>query len=110
MPGVPIIFDTDMSIDVDDVGALCVAHALEDLEETEILAVLHNTGLKEGVGAISVINHFYGRDHIQIGAYRGPIGDPSHTPGPVWTNHVRSEKTNALPSRGPPIWHTLPVP
>ena len=25
---VPIIFDTDMSIDVDDVGALCVLHAL----------------------------------------------------------------------------------
>ena len=29
-PPVPLIFDTDMSIDVDDVGALCVAHALAD--------------------------------------------------------------------------------
>eukprot|EP00966_Prymnesium_polylepis_P238622 5518467-Prymnesium_polylepis.1 len=62
-----------MSIDVDDVGALCVAHALEDLGEARILAVLHNTGLDEGVGAVSVINHFYGRDHIPIGAYRGSV-------------------------------------
>eukprot|EP00966_Prymnesium_polylepis_P087246 2019427-Prymnesium_polylepis.1 len=33
------------------VGALCVAHALEDMGEAEILAVVHGTGLKEGVGA-----------------------------------------------------------
>ena len=38
---VPIIFDTDMSIDTDDVGALCVAHALEDLGESRLLAVVH---------------------------------------------------------------------
>lgn len=38
---VPIIFDTDMSIDTDDVGALCVAHALEDRGESRLLAVVH---------------------------------------------------------------------
>jgi inosine-uridine nucleoside N-ribohydrolase len=70
----PIILDTDMSIDVDDVGALCVAHALEDLGEAKILAITHDTGLSEGVGAVSVINHYYGRDHIPLGAYRGEVG------------------------------------
>ena len=35
---------------------------------------------------MSVINHFYGRDHIPIGAYRGPLGRPTETPGPAWTN------------------------
>ena len=96
MPGVPIILDTDMSIDVDDVGALCVAHALMDLDEAEILAVVHNTGLEQGVGAVSVINHFYGRDHIPIGAYRGPIGWPLMTPAPEWTNHGAGWYVEAL--------------
>ena len=44
-----IIVDTDMSVDVDDVGALCLAHALQDRNEAEILAVTHNTGLEQGV-------------------------------------------------------------
>jgi hypothetical protein len=97
MPGrVPIIFDTDMSIDVDDVGALCVAHALADRGEAEILATTHNTGLPEGVGAISVINYFYGRGHIPIGAYRGRIGRPSETPAPDWTNHGAGWYVKAL--------------
>ena len=30
---VPLIIDTDMSIDADDVGALCIAHALSSLGE-----------------------------------------------------------------------------
>ncbi|EOD08919.1 hypothetical protein EMIHUDRAFT_258086, partial [Emiliania huxleyi CCMP1516] len=70
-----IIIDTDMSIDVDDVGALCLAHALQDRNKAEILAVTHNTGLEQGVGAVSVINHYFGRDDIPIGAYRGPVPD-----------------------------------
>ena len=84
-----IIVDTDMSVDVDDVGALCLAHSLQDRNEAEILAVTHNTGLEQGVGAVSVINHYFGRDDIPIGAYRGPVGRPADTPAnpPIeWTN------------------------
>ena len=55
---VPLIFDTDMSIDVDDVGALCVIHALQDRGEAELLAVVHGTGLPAGIGAVSVVNHW----------------------------------------------------
>jgi inosine-uridine nucleoside N-ribohydrolase len=77
---VPIIIDTDMSIDVDDVGMLCAAHALQDNGEASILAVVHDTGAPAGAGAISVINHYYGRDNIPIGAYRGKIGAPSGCP------------------------------
>ena len=65
-----------MSIDVDDVGAMCAAHALADLGEAEIAAVIHDTGLFTGVGAISVINDYYGRPDIPIGAYRGIVGSP----------------------------------
>ena len=69
-PPVPLIFDTDMSIDVDDVGALCVAHALADAGEAELVAVVHNTGLPQGVGGVSVLNHYYGRDDVPM-VWRG---------------------------------------
>lgn len=78
--GLGLIIDTDMSADVDDVCALCIAHILADRKEVEILAVVHNTGLPTGAGAISVIDHFYGRDNIPIGAYKGDFGNPAVWP------------------------------
>ena len=93
---VNLIVDTDMSIDVDDVGALCAAHALADLGEAKLLAVIHDTALPEGAGAISVINNFYGRDHLRIGAYSGNIGDPSKTPEPAWTSNGEGEYVHDL--------------
>ena len=64
-----LIIDTDMSSDCDDVGAVCMAHALMDAGEAELLAVVHNTGLLEGVGAVSAINAWYGRqDIVPVGA------------------------------------------
>ena len=71
---VPLIIDTDMSTDVDDVGALCVAHALADGGEATLLAVMHNADVSLGVGAIASINRYYGRDNLPVGAYAGEIG------------------------------------
>ena len=69
-----IIIDTDMSTDCDDVGAVCMAHALMDMGEANLLAVVHNTGLPEGVGAVSAINAWYGREEtVPVGAYKGPF-------------------------------------
>ena len=39
-----IIFETDFTADVDDVGALTVLHALADRGEADILAVSYNEG------------------------------------------------------------------
>jgi len=69
-----------MSGDVDDVGAVCMANALADRGEVELLAMVHNTGLPSGVGAISVLNHFYGRDSIPIGAFKGDFDNPAVWP------------------------------
>jgi hypothetical protein len=60
-----------MEFDVDDVGALCLAHALQDRGEVELLAVVHNVGYPAAIGAVSVINHFYGRDEVALGAFKG---------------------------------------
>ncbi|KAL1525528.1 hypothetical protein AB1Y20_020384 [Prymnesium parvum] len=96
-----LIIDTDMSIDVDDVGAMCVAHALADLGEAEILAVIHDTGLHSGVGALSVINEYLGRPDIPIGAYRGHEGSPEVIHDPDWTNHGRGWYVDELISEFP---------
>ena len=77
---VKLIIDTDIGFDVDDVGSICIANALQDLGEAEILAVVHDTGFKHGVGAISSINNWYGHDDIPIGAYKGVFGD-GHSDG-----------------------------
>ena len=53
-----------MGFDVDDVGAVCVANALMDNNETDIILIVHDTGFRLGVGAISSINHYYNRDDI----------------------------------------------
>ena len=62
-----IIFDTDMSGDSDDTGALAVLHALQDLGECEIIGVAMNHPDKESCGAADVINTYYGRGDIPIG-------------------------------------------
>ena len=66
-----LIIDTDMGIDVDDVGMLCAAHALVDNGEARILAILHDAHVTHGIGAVSVINRFYGRDDIPPGLVSG---------------------------------------
>ena len=47
---------------------------LQDLGEAELLAVVHSTGYPTAIGAVSVINHFFGRDDILLGAFKGEFG------------------------------------
>ena len=72
-PAVKLIIDTDIGgggcNDVDDVVAVSIAHALADNGEAELLAVVQNTAPTACAGAISVLNHYYGRDSVSIGAY-----------------------------------------
>jgi hypothetical protein len=84
---VPLIIDTDMSFDVDDVLAVCMAHAMHDNNEAKLLAVLHDSGYPHGIGGASVLSHFYGHDDdVTLGAYKGPFGRDreSTPPGSKW--------------------------
>lgn len=67
---IPLILDTDIGSDCDDAGAMAVLHALADLGEVDILALTHATGLPAGPGSIAVIDAYYGRPDIPIGACR----------------------------------------
>ena len=65
---VPIIFDTDMGPDYDDVGALTILHALADSGEARILATVSSNLYEFSIPCIDVINHYYGRSDIPLGA------------------------------------------
>jgi purine nucleosidase len=84
-PPVKIIFDTDMSGDCDDVGALAVLNKLADFGECELLACVINDKDKNKAiaAAIDVINTYYGRPNIPIGTYQGPgyDADSKYTAG-----------------------------
>lgn len=69
-PPVKIIFDTDYETDCDDPGALAVLHALADNGEAEILATIASGRHQWGAAAIDVVNTYYGRPDIPIGATR----------------------------------------
>ncbi len=71
-----IIFETDMCLDVDDVGALAVLHSLANNNEVEILAVSFNEVHPSGAAAIDAINTWYGRGDIPVGVYKGNLPDP----------------------------------
>lgn len=73
---VKVIFETDFTFDVDDVGALAVLHALADNGEAEILAVSYNEVQDNAEHALDAINTWYGRGDIPIGLYDKPLVAP----------------------------------
>lgn len=94
---VTIIFDTDMSGDCDDVGALAVLNKLADAGKAELLACVANGHDQDKAiaASISAINTYYGRPNIPIGTYQGPGHPPTRSP---YTAKLRDEfPHSALP-------------
>lgn len=73
---VKVIYETDFTFDVDDVGALAVLHALADNGEAEILAICCNEVQNRATDAIDAVNTWYGRGNIPIGLYDKPLASP----------------------------------
>jgi hypothetical protein len=74
--GVPVIYETDMTLDVDDVGALAVLHGLQTEGEVTILGICYNEVHPLGPAAIDAINTYYNRGKIPIGIYTKDLNDP----------------------------------
>ena len=68
---VRVIFDTDMALDCDDVGAAAVLHALADAGEAEIVAMGVSSKDAYSAACLDAINTFHGRPDIPIGAVKG---------------------------------------
>ena len=97
---VRIVFDTDMIGDYDDVGAMAVLHKLADAGECEILATVSSTHSNASVGTIEILNRYYGRPDIPVGAAKGDgVGGGSENP-----RHRSHAKYEWLLKRYPGWW------
>jgi inosine-uridine nucleoside N-ribohydrolase len=65
-----VIFDTDMGNDVDDALALAMLHSLESRGEVKILAVTLTKDNAWAAPYVNLVNTFYGRGDIPVGAVR----------------------------------------
>ena len=83
---IPIIFDSDMGPDYDDVGALTLLHAFADSGYVKILATVASTKY-EGVAAVfNVLNTYFNRPGLLIGVPKGralELKDDQH-----WTDTI----------------------
>eukprot|EP01047_Picozoa_sp_COSAG01_P065208 COSAG01_NODE_8768_length_2665_cov_25.306703_2_plen_296_part_00 len=96
---VKLLIDTDAGFDVDDVGAVCLANALADNGEAEIVAVGHTNGYNKGIGSVSTLMHFYGRDAVPLGAYKGAWAENPRAPGAKGTaDKYIPDLVNGFPS------------
>jgi hypothetical protein len=69
----PLIFDTDIGNDVDDVLALGMIHSLQTRGECQLLAVTITKDHELAASFTDAVNTFYGRGDIPIGVCRSGV-------------------------------------
>jgi inosine-uridine nucleoside N-ribohydrolase len=70
---IPLIFDTDIGNDVDDVLALGMIHAFQSRGDCELLAVTITKDHPLAAAFTDAVNTFYGRGRIPIGVCRSGV-------------------------------------
>lgn len=99
---VNIIFDTDIGPDYDDAGALAMLHALADRGEANILATIASNKHELVAPVIDIINTYYGRPDLPIGAPKG-MGGVDITSKYRWAEEIADQyphdvqSTSAVP-------------
>lgn len=91
---VPLIYDTDMGNDIDDALALAVIHALESRGECKLIGVTLTKDNRWAAPYVDLVNTFYGRGDIPIGAVRG-----GKEPGDG--DYIRAVAEKKAPDGGP---------
>jgi len=93
----PIIFDSDMGPDYDDVGAITMLHAYADSGYINVLATVASTRY-EGVAAVmNVFNTYFNRPNIPIGIAKQnglTLRDWQHWTDTLIKNYPHQIKTN----------------
>jgi inosine-uridine nucleoside N-ribohydrolase len=94
---IPVIFDSDMGPDYDDVGAITLLHAFADSGYVKILATIASTKY-EGVAAVfDVLNTYFERPDILIGVPKGralELRDSQHWTDTLLLKYPHSIKRN----------------
>ena len=68
---VKILFDTDMTTDCDDAGAMAVLHTLADRGECEILATVTSVPDPNALATVDAINRYRGCPDLPLGWVKG---------------------------------------
>jgi len=94
---IPVIFDSDMGPDYDDVGAITLLHAFADSGYINILATVASTKY-EGVAAVfNVLNTYFKRPGLMIGVPNGKaleLRDNQHWTDTILLNYPHKIKLN----------------
>jgi inosine-uridine nucleoside N-ribohydrolase len=94
---VPIIFDSDMGPDYDDVGAITILHALADKGEAKILATVASTKYDGVAGVLNIFNTYFNRPDIPVGVPKGDaltLRDFQHWTDTLLARYPHKIKTN----------------
>lgn len=95
---VKIIFDTDMGPDYDDVGALAILNAMADSGRAEILATVACNKNQLVAPSINVINTYFGRGELPVGAPKSPgvdLGSSQHWADSIVEKYPHSIKSTS---------------
>lgn len=94
---IPVIFDTDMGPDYDDVGAIAILHAFADSGKANILATVASSKHVNVAGSLSVLNTYFGRPGIPIGVPKGwalDLRDFQHWTDTITAKYPHKVKSN----------------
>ena len=97
-PPVPVIFDTDMGPDYDDVGAIAILHAFADEGKANILATIASTNYPKVTQVLSVLNTYFKRPNIPIGVPKGQAisdKDSQHWSDTITARYPHRIKSNS---------------
>jgi hypothetical protein len=67
---VPILLDTDIGPDCDDVGAVVLLHSLADRGEARLLGMACGTSSPWGAPCLDALNTYFGRPEIPVGTLK----------------------------------------
>jgi inosine-uridine nucleoside N-ribohydrolase len=93
---VPIIFDTDIAPDYDDVGAMAMLHAFADKGEARILATISSNAFETTVPTLSVLNTYFNRPDIPVGVVKAD--KPNKDCSQQWAQAIIANYPHALQS------------
>lgn len=94
---VPVIFDSDMGPDYDDVGAITMLHAFADDGKANILATIASTKYDNVAAVFSVFNTYFKRPNIPIAVPKGEaleLRDFQHWSDSVVKNYPHAVNSN----------------
>ncbi|MDQ6762870.1 MAG: nucleoside hydrolase, partial [Bacteroidota bacterium] len=91
---VPIIFDTDIAPDYDDVGAMALLHAFADMGEAKILATISCNAVETTAPTLSVLNTYFNRPGIPIGITKNTL--PNKDCSQQWAQAIIAKYPHAL--------------